>query len=112
MAGTDWTKVAKPARLGNCLKRWFDVFKTAGIATNHQAVAVFTARQAAGGAYIEKVEVMVGLQGLATADGVGVVRIAAVDNNVAVLKDGSQILNHFFCRVTGRHHYPDNPRFW
>src|SRR6202000_2947814 len=79
------------------------------VAADHHAVTLGDAPDAARRADIEKLKAF-RLQGVVTLLRVFVIRVAAVDKDVALLHQGFQLGNGFVHRVAGGHHDPDRAR--
>lgn len=79
------------------------------VATHHQAIAFLQTPDATAGAAIDKRDAT-GLQQCRTPLRILVVRIAAIDDDVAGLQQGQQLRQRVIDDLAGRHHQPHHAR--
>ena len=95
---------------GYRLQDGFDVRPGVGVAAGHDGRPVARAFFAAGDANAEVADALFA-QGGNAAVGVGVVAVAAVDNDVAGLQIGQQLGDGLVYGISGAHHQHDDARF-
>ncbi|KAJ2753550.1 hypothetical protein H4S06_003726, partial [Coemansia sp. BCRC 34490] len=97
-------------RLGsNSLEDGFEMRPRIGVATRHKARAIASTFLATRNAAPDKQNVL-GSQLHVAALGVGIVRVAAINDNIALLKVRQQLLNELVNRRTGLDKKHDLPR--
>ena len=84
--------------------------KVAGLGADHQAIAALDSPYAAAGAGIDVLNAFLPERDGA-ADIVFVIRIAAIDQNVAGFEERGQLVDHRFRGIAGGNHEPGHARF-
>ncbi len=109
MTRADGTDVQIAIRRRQSFKNGFQVIDNFFLAADHQAVAVFQSPHAAAGAGVDEMHA-VRLELFRAPDGIFVIGITAVDENVAFGKIRQQLLDRLIHRISRGHHQPDGAR--
>ena len=105
VARTRRPDVEEAARLGQVLQERLDVLVGGGVTADHHAVALLQPPDPAGHAGVEEADALLRRLGGAALR-VAEVRVAAVDDDVAVLEQAEDRLEGVLGRVAGRDHQP------
>ena len=109
MAGARHAHVGVAPLLGQRLEQRLDLLEAFGVAADHHAVALLQAPDAARDAGVQEEDALLLCLGR-TALRVAEVRVAAVDDDVAVLEQREERLEGVLGRRARRDHQPDDPR--
>ena len=85
---------------------WLKRFHWRSVAADHHAVTVLQTPHAARGSGVNEVDAVTS-ELLVSANGVVEVRVAAINDGVALGEEGNQLVDHRLGGITARHHDPD-----
>src|SRR5258708_27036061 len=98
-----------PAAWRQCFEDGIEMAKSFLRSANHHAVATLQTPHAAAGSYVDIVDSLVA-QGDSAARVIFEIRVAAIDDDVALVHATSQIGHRLFSCVACRHHDPNRAR--